>query len=298
MTPGTSASRLIRCGGDDDAPGRSGPVCTSTSTRPPATGGLCRGACVLVALRVNGGDQRPRPAPTASSRSESRPNTKPATTCRSPARSLSSRRPSSGLGRPAMSSRTPASAGRTSRGVGSPVDHLSRERAGRAFSWALVWKFSRFARNMEEGLVDRALLRKRGHRHPRLQGAGARRPTRVVRSRTSSWRSTSSMRRPRQPTCSGRRRSWPGSASRWAAPARRPPARAGRDRRAVRRDAADPRALGARPGDGPQGGPGVPDAAEGVIDDEIVVASRIAKQVQPATILANPDLSRRSRLQS
>lgn len=30
------------------------------------------------------------------------------------------------------------------------------------FSWVLVWKFSRFARNMEEGLVYRALLRKRG----------------------------------------------------------------------------------------------------------------------------------------
>jgi site-specific DNA recombinase len=30
------------------------------------------------------------------------------------------------------------------------------------FEWVLVWKFSRFARNMEEGLVYRALLRKRG----------------------------------------------------------------------------------------------------------------------------------------
>ena len=33
---------------------------------------------------------------------------------------------------------------------------------GPSFSWVLVWKFSRFARNMEEGLVYRALLRKRG----------------------------------------------------------------------------------------------------------------------------------------
>jgi site-specific DNA recombinase len=30
------------------------------------------------------------------------------------------------------------------------------------FTWVLVWKLSRFARNMEEGLVYRALLRKRG----------------------------------------------------------------------------------------------------------------------------------------
>jgi site-specific DNA recombinase len=30
------------------------------------------------------------------------------------------------------------------------------------FSWVLVWKLSRFGRNMEEGLVYRALLRKRG----------------------------------------------------------------------------------------------------------------------------------------
>jgi site-specific DNA recombinase len=40
---------------------------------------------------------------------------------------------------------------------------ISRAReGGPSFSWVLVWKFSRFARNMEEGLVYRALLRKRG----------------------------------------------------------------------------------------------------------------------------------------
>lgn len=40
---------------------------------------------------------------------------------------------------------------------------ISRAReGGPSFSWVLVWKFSRFTRNMEEGLVYRALLRKRG----------------------------------------------------------------------------------------------------------------------------------------
>jgi len=34
--------------------------------------------------------------------------------------------------------------------------------ANPGFTWVLVWKFSRFARNMEDGLVYRALLRKRG----------------------------------------------------------------------------------------------------------------------------------------
>jgi DNA invertase Pin-like site-specific DNA recombinase len=46
--------------------------------------------------------------------------------------------------------------------AGSPVDHLSCARGRAELLVGAVWKFSRFARNMEEGLVYRALLRKRG----------------------------------------------------------------------------------------------------------------------------------------
>ncbi len=143
---------------------------------------------------------------------------------------------------------------------------------------------------MEEGLVYRALLRKRGidilsYKEPVPEGPLGSLITHILMAVDEFYAAADGRRC--APVPEGSR---PGRASRRAAAAPvRLPAGAGRDRRTVRRDAADTRALGAGPETAPKVVQAFQMAAEGVTYDEIVAATGICENKSSlATILANP----------